>query len=75
MRVNKYQYKVIAVALFVISGMSSANYLILSPTKAHAHGITQFSAGNFLTGTTICACPVTVGNCVCAFTQQTPQPE
>jgi hypothetical protein len=70
MRVNKYEYKVIAVVLFVIDGMSGANYLILSPIKAHAQ--TQFSAG--VSGGPICNCPVTVGNCVCAFTKPTPSP-
>lgn len=70
MRANKYEYKVIAIVLFVIAGMSSANYLILSPTEAHA--LTQFSAG--IASGPVCNCPVTVGTCVCAFTGPAPVP-
>ncbi|MFY9558562.1 MAG: hypothetical protein WAV20_08885 [Blastocatellia bacterium] len=29
---------------------------------------TRYSAGNETSGTHICNCPVTVGNCVCAYT-------
>ena len=54
---------VLAVALTAFSSM---------PNKAFAD--TRYAAGNFREGTSICACPVTVGNCVCEYTDP-PKPK
>lgn len=55
---------VIAVAFTAFSAL---------PSKAMAD--TRYAAGNFRTGTSICACPVTVGNCVCEYTDPPPKEE
>jgi hypothetical protein len=56
-RITLLSGTVLAVALTAFSSI---------PTKA-AVG-TRYAAGNFREGTSICACPVTVGNCVCEYT-------
>jgi hypothetical protein len=42
--------------------------LTFSTPAASAAAATRYAAGNLTTGTSICNCPVTVGNCVCAYT-------
>jgi hypothetical protein len=45
-----------------------------TPAASAAAAGTRYAAGNLTPGTTICNCPVTVGNCVCAYTDPTPVP-
>jgi hypothetical protein len=44
-----------------------------APASVDAATGTRYAAGNETSGTHICNCPVTVGNCVCAYTD--PQPK
>lgn len=39
---------------------------------AAAAADTRYAAGNKTAGTSICNCPVTVGDCVCAYTDPEP---
>jgi hypothetical protein len=48
---------------------------VLSFLPATATADTRYAAGNLTSGTNICNCPVTVGNCVCAYTDPEPAPK
>lgn len=48
---------------------------VLSFFPATATADTRYAAGNLTPGTNICNCPVTVGNCVCAYTDPAPAPK
>lgn len=53
----------------LLSGTTLAVILTaFSATPSNAMADTRYAAGNFREGTSICACPVTVGNCVCEYT-------
>lgn len=57
-------------AVLAVAGMFAVTAYFVSPTSAKADDaapITSYSAG-YAMGP-ICGCPVTVGNCICAFTQ------
>jgi hypothetical protein len=41
-------------------------------TATAAVADTRYAAGNKTAGTSICNCPVTVGDCVCAYTDPKP---
>ena len=66
------------IRIALLSGTTLAVFLtgifVLAPTNANAMAEgTKYAAGNFRTGTSICSCPVTVGDCVCEYTPP-PQP-
>jgi hypothetical protein len=57
-------------AVLAVAGMFAITAYFVSPSRAKADDappITSYSAG-YAMGP-ICSCPVTVGNCICAFTQ------
>ncbi len=47
--------------------MTAFSFLPLQGASAQT-----YSAGNFRPGTSICSCPVTVGNCVCEYNPPPP---
>jgi hypothetical protein len=57
-------------ALVVVLTLAVSLLGVSTPAQAD----TRYSAGNLTPGTQICNCPVTVGNCVCAYTDPQPQP-